>query len=69
MDVSKLLDIIKKNVDEAQLAKDLMAEFAKPLLVQAVAKIRSFDPVPSSNLDNAALEAIASFLEKEFDLV
>ena len=68
MDAGKLLEIVKKNVDEEALAKDLMLEFGKPLLLKVIAELEKMDPIPSVSLDNDALKAVAAFLKTKFEL-
>lgn len=64
MDAQKVLDIVRKHVDEKGMLKDLASEFVKPYLASVKAKIESgeIDLIPGTDLDKMVLLSAIDFL-------
>jgi hypothetical protein len=58
----RLLEIIDKNVDEKQLAKDLGAELILPFVKEKLGKL---DIIPGTDIDNKVIAQVIEFLEKQ----
>ncbi len=61
-----LLEIIGKNVDEQQLAKDVAEKYILGWLADIEAKVESgeIDPIKGTDLDKAAIMAAIGALKK-----
>ena len=64
MDMQKVLEIVKKNVNEEQMLKDLLAEFAKPALLDLKAKVDSgeIDLIHGTDIDKAVLDQVLDLI-------
>ena len=62
MDSKKLMEILDKNINQEQLAKDLAAELVLPFIKEKLANV---DLIPGTELDQVAIKAFLEFLEAQ----
>lgn len=60
MEAKKLIEILDKNINQEQLAKDLAVEFVLPFLKE---KIAGIDLVPGTDLDKKIIMKALNALE------
>lgn len=65
MDGKKFLEILDKNVNQEQLAKDVLAEYVAPKFAEIEAKVQSgeIDLIPGTDLDKVAILAVIAGLK------
>lgn len=61
MDAQKLIQILDKNINQEQLAKDLAVEYVVPYLKE---KIAGIDIVPGTDLDKVVLAKALDAIEQ-----
>jgi hypothetical protein len=56
------MEILDKNINQEQLAKDLAAELVLPFIKEKLANV---DLIPGTELDQVAIKAFLEFLEAQ----
>lgn len=64
METKKLLEILDKNINQEQLAKDLAVEYVKPYLEELKMKVVSgvVDIVPGTDIDSAIIVKVLDLI-------
>lgn len=58
----RFLEILDKNVNQEQLAKDLGAELVLPFIEE---KLAGVDVIPGTDIDNKVIAEVVEFIKKQ----